>query len=138
MINKIYDLKELSIVILAKMTFIKQPTCYKYGKYESKSMPGAYFAEKISTPDKNVYNFVTKNKYCDDNPQDNLRKGAQYVIKAYDAGVVFALPITLTGESKMSNTQLRKIEKAWKQQGCINFDDIAEANKNQLDKKEVE
>ncbi len=132
MSKKVYDLKELSIVILAKMTFIKQPTCYKCGKYESKSIPGAFFAEKIPSTDRNVYRLVTKNKYYDDSPEDNLRKGSQFIIKEYDAGVVFELPILTTGKSNMSVAQLRKIERVWAQKGCITFNGIVDENKNLL------
>ena len=136
--EKVYDLKNLSIVLLAKMTYVKKPTAYKYGRYESSSMPGAFFAEKIEGVTKNVYNLVTKKQYVNDNPQYTLRKGAKYVVREYDAGLLFALPILITNESKMNISQLRKIEEVWLSKGYINFDAIEKDNAIQFNKSEAE
>lgn len=127
--GKLYDLKDLTIVILAKMTQVIKPSSEQFGHYKSKSLKGAFFARKVHQIQKTqIYHVITKDKYYNDSPEENLNKGAKYILKKFDAGVVFAKPIEEKGKSKLTITQLRALEKVFNKKGYVTFDAVCPEN----------
>ncbi len=129
--RKLYDLKDLKIVILAKMTEVIKPTSSQLGHYKSKTIKGAYFAKQTEqAPCSTIYEVITKKQSFYDNPERDANKGAKYILKKYDAYNVFAKPIQEKGKSKLNITQLRALEKVFRKKGYVKFDKISLVQEN--------